>query len=640
MLIHYEICSAIFLILFLIVSTVHHGSRLLLSRHSGPLILTVILSQFLELFIVKFTETHALSSLGCRLLTFIFFAVQTATPIFFADYFVRRHRHETPQMLLRRSLNVIPYLICLGLLLSSVWSNYIFYTDAGGFHTGKYFWILPVHYLLYSAGTAVTVLRHRKRRRMGLLRCAGILVAGGVHYVLLLLFLRSPLYCLCTTAMVFLMYSNEEEVSRSVDSVSGALSREAMMNDMRNVKDNHLGGHIFALALDNFKLINEKHGIEGGNAVMRQLVRELQAEFDKDSVYRFGGDIFTVYIREGVEQAKVLDRLRQIFSRPIRTGTLTVRLTACVGIVHLRLHNAEEFAFALEYAVTQAKGIGRAAVFDMAESSTDLMKRQKAIEQAMFDQIGKQQFEVHYQPIWDIRHQKFHSMEALARLNVPGYGYVSPEEFIRMAERNGTILQIGMLVLEEVCRFIQTCRPQVYGIEFIEVNLSVVQCTKDKIYNNIREVLERYNVRPSMINLEITESAAAYSEKKLIQNLARMSLMDLTFSLDDYGSGYSNINYLVSLPFNIVKIDKYLVWSASRSLQSREILQHTISMFKAIRLRVVTEGIEDSEMAKMVADMGADYIQGFYYSKPVPKEQVLEVLTDAYCSRFRQETAV
>ncbi len=143
-----------------------------------------------------------------------------------------------------------------------------------------------------------------------------------------------------------------------------------------------------------------------------------------------------------------------------------------------------------------------------------------------------------------------------------------------------------------------------------------------------------------MINLEITESAAAYSEKKLIQNLARMSLMDLTFSLDDYGSGYSNINYLVSLPFNIVKIDKYLVWSASRSLQSREILQHTISMFKAIRLRVVTEGIEDSEMAKMVADMGADYIQGFYYSKPVPKEQVLEVLTDAYCSRFRQETAV
>ena len=638
--IEYELCSAAFLMLVLIVSTVRRGSRMLFSRYSALLVIAVAAAQWLEIGIAFVIGMQSLNQLGSTLLIFLLLAVQTFVPVLYADYFVRKHRHESTGVFVRRMLNVLPYVACLAALLPSVWTHYVFYTDAGGFHAGKFFWIIWVEYLHYAIGAVVYVLRHPKRRRLGITRCFSILIAGGAPFVLLALYPKTPMYCMCTTAMIFLMYSNEEEVSRSVDIISGALCRESLMNDIRNIKDNQMDGHIFALALDNFKFINETYGIEGGNGLLRGLAQELQIEFDRDNVYRYGGDVFAVYIREGEEQAKTLDRLYQIFSRPIRTGQISVRLTACIGIIHLQLHNPEEFSFALEYALAQAKAIGQAAVFEMAESNTDLMKRQKAIEQAMYENIRNRTFEVHYQPIWDIRQQKFHSMEALARLKVPGYGYVSPEEFIRMAERNGTILQIGLLVLEEVCRFIQETRIEQYGIEYIEVNLSVVQCTKDKIYNNIRDVLERFNVPPRMINLEITESAAAYSEKMLIQNMARMSLMGLTFSLDDYGSGYSNINYLTSLPFNIVKIDKYLVWSAAQSLLSREILEHTISMFKAVRLRVVTEGIEDPEMARMVSEMGADYIQGFYYSKPVPKNKVPEVLSETYCSRFRQDAAV
>jgi EAL domain-containing protein (putative c-di-GMP-specific phosphodiesterase class I) len=221
-------------------------------------------------------------------------------------------------------------------------------------------------------------------------------------------------------------------------------------------------------------------------------------------------------------------------------------------------------------------------------------------------------------------------MEALARLNVPDYGYVSHEEFIRIAEQNGTINKIGILVLEEVCKFIKQFNLKSKGIEFIEVNLSVVQCMQEKIYKEIDNVLKKYNIPSEMINLEITESAAAYSEKRLIQNMARMTLMDLTFSLDDYGSGYSNINYLVDLPFTIVKIDKYVVWAAMKKVTSRMVLENTIAMFKDINLKVVTEGIEDLEMAKTVTDMGADYLQGYYYSKPLPKEKVIACLEEGY----------
>jgi EAL domain-containing protein (putative c-di-GMP-specific phosphodiesterase class I) len=225
-------------------------------------------------------------------------------------------------------------------------------------------------------------------------------------------------------------------------------------------------------------------------------------------------------------------------------------------------------------------------------------------------------------------------MEALARLKVPGYGYVSPEEFILVAEQNGTILKVGILVLEEVCRFINEYDLREKGIEFIEVNLSVVQCMQERLYEEITGLLKKYKIPPDMINLEITESAEAYSEERLLRNMARLSLTDITFSLDDYGSGYSNINYLVDLPFSLVKIDKYIVWAAMKKVSSRRVLENTIAMFKDISLKVVTEGIEDKEMMNMVVDMGADYLQGYYFSKPVTKEKLIECLEEGYLEKI------
>ena len=269
----------------------------------------------------------------------------------------------------------------------------------------------------------------------------------------------------------------------------------------------------------------------------------------------------------------------------------------------------------------------------MDEDATADLHRTLAIEQALISAVESGRFEVHYQPIIDTHTKRFHSMEALARLNVYGYGYVSPEEFILIAERNGTILQIGLIVLEEVCRFISGNKLEEKGIEFVEVNLSVVQCMQDTICKDIMRILNKYDIPPRMINLEITESAAADSEEKLIRNMARLSLSDITFSLDDYGSGFSNINYIVDLPFSIVKLDKYIVWAAMKNVTSRRILENTVAMFKAIHLRIVAEGIEDIEMARIITDMGVDYLQGYYFSRPVPKDQLLLCLEDEYLEK-------
>lgn len=633
----FELCSAVLFIMIVAVAVFRQNARTQILRHSGAMAAAIMAAQWTELLAMHTMSAGRVSERAEEIICFLMLAAQLAVPLFFGSYFVRRHRHENHRAVLFRLLNVIPYLLCVGLLFWSIWSHYVFYTDARGFCVGKLFLIVPLCYLLYAAGTVVYAVRHPKRRRTSLAHCGILLLLGAVPEFMLWILPAKPLYCLCTTMMIFLVYSNEEVSSREVDEVTGAYRRSALMQDVETAKENGEEGHIYALALDNFKFINEAHGVEGGNVLMRQLVRMLQTEFSREMIYRYGGDIFVIFIQGSAEKSKTLDTIRQVFARRYRVGNEMVHVTACISIIHLEQYSAGDFALALEFAVAKAKASGKAALFEMGENNNDSMKRRKAIEQTMFEHIQQGRFEVHYQPIWDIGQQKFHSMEALARLNVPGYGYVSPEEFIRIAEKNGTILRIGMLVLEEVCRFIKAAKLEEHGIEFVEVNLSVVQCTEDQICSSVCEVLRRYDVPPRMINLEVTESAAAYSEKKLIQNLARMTLKGLTFSLDDYGSGYSNINYLVSLPFTIVKIDKYLVWNAAKSAMSRQILEHTIAMFKAIHLRVVTEGIEDPEMAQMVTEMGADYIQGYYFSKPVSGDQVLERLTGSYPDQFRSK---
>ncbi len=628
----FEICSLIFLLLFLITSALRKQTGSLISGNAGMLTILTCTSEVLEIAAVQCFQKDSsfLRMLSCTALLICLCLLPTT----FREFFVFRRQHETKRDPLLRMLNMIPAVLCIITILCSIFNRYVFYIDARGFHTGRFFFLIYLNYAVYAVLSFIHILYHKRHRRIPLLMAAVILCMGAMPAVLTAIFPDVPMFSLCMTGMVFLAFSSEEQSYLFTDIISGALNREAFLFSIQEAEERGQYKHVFAIGMDNFKLINEMYTVEGGNQLMRQLVSILQGEFSRRRIYRLGGDTFALIVPGDTEYNKTIDTLHKILSRPFQCNGHTVRLSACIGVVHTANHSSMELVSALEYALSQAKAVGKGEVFDAAADSANAIKRHKAIETAIMENIRQQRFEVHYQPIFDTRKKRFHSMEALARLNVPGYGYVSPEEFIRIAEKNGTILKIGLLVLEEVCRFIKETDLADKGIEYVEVNLSVVQCTNDSIYPSIRSVLQKYDIPPEMINLELTESAAAYSEKKLIRNLARMSLMNLSFSLDDYGSGYSNINYIVTLPFTIAKIDKYLVWAAAKSPTSRIILEHIISMFRDIHMKVVTEGIEDAEMAEMVTRMGADFLQGYYYSKPVPKELLLERLEDGYVERF------
>lgn len=628
--INFEICTLIFVTVLIISFFSKKQMNDKQSRTFQVYLLIVFLDLCLDIISCITVEYYKLIPLPVNIIiNTLFLMLQAVVPAIFITYIytiVQNRLQSKKQMpwYLFLPMAIIVLLLCFNPILKC-----FFYFDEAGYQHGPYHSLLYVSTAVYITGmTIYTILMHKV---LSWKQSALIYVMIGMASIMTALQFVFPNYSLSGVGIgvsVFIMYLTLENPTIYEDTLTGAMNREAFVFQTNLMREEGKKFQIFAIALDNFKIINEVFGMAGGNQLMQMLVQNLHQVYSKSQVFRFHGDIFTIVLDAGSESNKELDTIRKIVRHPWNINGIEVEISACICLVHSE-HYADsdsDLVKALDYSIGEAKAKGKGQYFEMDEQAADAMSRKAAIEQALVSAVEAERFEVHYQPIYDTVNHCFHSMEALARLKVPNYGYVSPEEFIRIAEQNGMIIDIGILVLKEVCRFISEENLKDMGIAFVEVNLSVVQCMQEGIYQKIFQVLKQYRVPPSMINLEITESAAAYSEETLVRNMAWLSLADITFSLDDYGSGYSNVNYLVDLPFTIVKLDKYMIWSAFKQVKMRKILENTIAMFKDINLKVVAEGIETEEMAEAVTSMGADYIQGYYYAKPMPKDALIELL--------------
>ncbi len=202
--------------------------------------------------------------------------------------------------------------------------------------------------------------------------------------------------------------------------------------------------------------------------------------------------------------------------------------------------------------------------------------------------------------------------------------------FIPLAEKSGAIHKLGRFVIEEVCKFIASEEFKELGVEYIEVNLSVAQCHRSDLIDEIENITKKYGVSPAQLNLEITETAACYSENRLLNNIRSLHNLGYSFSLDDFGTGYSNLLRMASLPLNIVKLDRAFVLMDEDDMKFHVVIKNMVKLFRQMGLKILVEGVENSEMVEKFIDIDVDYIQGFYYSKPIPKDEYIAFLRRFY----------
>ena len=263
------------------------------------------------------------------------------------------------------------------------------------------------------------------------------------------------------------------------------------------------------------------------------------------------------------------------------------------------------------------------------ESIIDKMTIRNNIEDIVRKATMEKAFEVYYQPILNVQEGCFSSAEALVRLKRPdSERYISPEDFIPIAEKIGLILEIDDLVFEKVCSFISREKLSDYGIRIVEVNLSGNEVVDRQTYTRLLGKMEKYNIPPSMINFEITETAYINNDEAFKDNVQKLKDMGSTFSMDDFGSGYSNLLELLKMEYKLVKMDKEFIWKCLDKTrpENMRMLEYSIGFLKDYGLHVLAEGVETLEMAEILIEKGVEYLQGFYYSKPLPENKYIEFL--------------
>jgi len=265
------------------------------------------------------------------------------------------------------------------------------------------------------------------------------------------------------------------------------------------------------------------------------------------------------------------------------------------------------------------------------EKTLNDMRTEMGMEKLIDKAISENTVEVFYQPIYSTAKKKFTAAEALVRLRDENGKIVPPGLFIPIAEKTGKILDLGNAVFENVCRFISERRPCELGVDYIEVNLSAVQCSDEHLADTYIGIMEKYGVGSEQINLEITESAQLKRRDIFADNLEKLKAYGLSFSLDDFGTGHSNLNYIVEMPVDVVKFDRDMTNAFFVDEKARYVMEAAMQMIHGMGLKIVSEGIETKEQCEKIIEMGISYIQGYYFSKPVPENEYYDFVVKNNC---------
>lgn len=292
------------------------------------------------------------------------------------------------------------------------------------------------------------------------------------------------------------------------------------------------------------------------------------------------------------------------------------------------VNNTGELVNMLRYVRQNSTELLETHFTEVGSELAESINEEKLIAELIANALNDDRVEVFYQPIYSTRERAFTAAEALVRIRDEFGNIVPPGKFIGVAESSGMILKLGEEVFRKVCRFLSENDPHSIGLHYIEVNLSMVQCAYDRLASDYINIMKQHGITPDMINLEITESASLEAKATLLQNMRRLIDFGVTFSLDDFGTGHSNLNYIIDMPVQIVKFDREMTNAYFENSKAKYIMDAAMDMIHGMDLNIVSEGVETEDQLRVMEDLNINYIQGFLFSKPLPESEFLSFLRE------------
>lgn len=424
---------------------------------------------------------------------------------------------------------------------------------------------------------------------------------------------------------------NEIGQKQKADNVSGLLGASSLQEHLKQTAALS-EGFVMRIGIDDFRIINERLGVDYGDIVLRQVAQCIESRLlPGQYAYRVISDEFLVLDTVGCdnEESKALYcNIRQEVEQAIAKHNYEAVYTISGGIVNVRdMQKAdyEELMRLSEFALGQAKRLGKNQVYIFGQEDYVAFLRSRAISRSLRKAVSDDfaGLDLYFQPLVYTDTEQLYGAEALLRYQMPDGERISPMEFVPILEDSGLILPVGKWIIRKAADMCRVCRKK-YPDFRVSINLSYIQMTKSPVFVEVMDALKETGLPPDALIMELTESGYLENSINVQKVWRKFKEAGIQIALDDFGTGYSNLQNIARFNPDIVKIDRSFTLKALQHSYEHQLLSHIIDMVHSINLRIVIEGVEEKEEQQQVVQMGSDFIQGYYYSMPCPRAEFLK----------------
>ena len=562
--------------------------------------------------------------------TTIFYLFQALIPYTLLCYIMTLHDNKLISVK-KMLLAGLATILLVSIVLTNPFTEKLFYFDvSAGYVEGPWYRLMYYSALFHLAVILILVISWRKEfgsQKIKVILDILILCGCGVMVQLLYYPLLMTGFGMSLGILALFLTINNPNANR--DSLTGVYNHLYLTRRSDELIAAGKSFHIITIYLYQLKHINKVAGVEGGNYILQLTAKKLE-ELCGSRVFRITGKRFLVLTMSLQEYEYYITQIKKRFETDMQLDADSSKPATPVilsGIVHGQ--NLGTSGLMLEYAEyleSLSMQNGMIEVIQDDQQTMDGFLYNKKVEQYLHTAIAQDLFEVYYQPVFSTAKNDFVTLEALSRLHHPELGWIAPDVFIQIAEKNHMIEQITDLQFKRVCMFINEHRDLMKKLFNIKVNLSSLDLMRSDCSNHFIRMMDDMDIHHDWIQFEITETVATEYNAGLGMVIDGFMAAGVRLCLDDFGSGYANLNTVMRLPFSAIKIDRTLLFDICNDKKRAMFYQSIVETFHRMGYVIVSEGVETEEEMSLLSSWGVDMIQGYYFSRPLPVDELLKLL--------------